>query len=74
MLKVDKLQYALEDTFYMNVDPRRRQEVRDSKMLSEDHRAMANLPTYGIHAEYNQNYFKYNQNRSGYPWQNGEIG
>lgn len=47
----------LSNTFYDNVDPRRRQELADSKMLNEDHTAMANLPRQAIHREYNQNRF-----------------
>lgn len=42
---------------YANTDPRRRQELKDSNMVSEDHEAMANLPTRAIHREYNNNTF-----------------
>ncbi len=42
---------------YMNTDPRRRQELKDSNMVSEDKGAMANLPMQAIHREYNNNTF-----------------
>jgi len=41
--------------FFANIDPRRRQEVAEGGMLSEDHRAMANLPERAIHMEYPRN-------------------
>ena len=47
----------LDNAFYDNIDPRRRQEVADSRMLQEDHAAMANCPTRPIHREFNQNRF-----------------
>lgn len=58
----------LRDTFYENIDPRRRQEIADSRMISEDHFAPANCPIYPIHREYNQN--KFNQS----PWSSDEVG
>ena len=42
---------------YMNTDPRRRQELKDSNMISEDHGAIANLPRQFIQREYNNNTF-----------------
>lgn len=48
---------VMSHAFYSNVDPRRRQELKDSQMIGEDHNAMANLPTEPIHREYNQNSF-----------------
>ncbi|HZW61475.1 MAG TPA: hypothetical protein VFF04_04590 [Candidatus Babeliales bacterium] len=52
-----KLSIMLADTFYDNVDPRRRQELKDSRMIQEDPRQMANLPAQPIHREYNQQAF-----------------
>lgn len=34
------------------IDPRRRQEIADSRLVSEDHRAMANLPDKPVYHEY----------------------
>ncbi len=34
------------------VDPRRRQELKDSKMIEPDHTAMANCPRQAIHHEW----------------------
>lgn len=45
-------------------DPRRRQELRDSLMINEDHTAMANLPMRAIHAEYK--HFGLYSNRNNY--------
>lgn len=44
----------MQDAFYSNVDPRRRQERKDARMISEDHRAIANLSETPIHREFNQ--------------------
>jgi hypothetical protein len=44
-------------TFYDNIDPRRRREVADSRMIQEDHRAMANLPTKGFQRQFNPGSF-----------------
>lgn len=38
--------------FYGNVDPRRKQELKDSRMVQEDHNAMANLSPRFIHREF----------------------
>lgn len=39
--------------FLIEVDPRRRQEVADSRMIFEDHRAMANLFPKAIYHTFN---------------------
>jgi len=36
-----------------NCDPRRKQELMDSRMIQEDHNAMANLSPRVINKEYN---------------------
>ena len=33
----------MTEIFFTNVDPRRKQELADSRMIQEDHTAMANL-------------------------------
>jgi hypothetical protein len=43
--------------FYGNVDPRRKQELTDSRMVQEDHNAMANLSSRFIHREFNPDKF-----------------
>lgn len=39
--------------FYQNVDPRRKQELADSRMVNEDHKAMANLSEKAVYHEFN---------------------
>lgn len=51
------IEQMMRQTFYDKVDPRRRQELKDSNMIHEDHKAMSNMPTKAIHREYNQNTF-----------------
>lgn len=36
-----------------NVDPRRRQELSDARMVQEDHSAMANLSPRGYQRQFN---------------------
>jgi len=69
------VQKGIEDTYYGNIDPRRRQEVHDAHMVREDHRAMANLPRQAIHHEFNPDKFKYNSVSAGSPdWSHNEVG
>jgi len=64
----------MRDAFYNEVDPRRRQEIADSRMLGENPRAMANAPTKFIHQEYNQNRFCRDQNKAGSPdWEKSLV-
>ena len=39
---------------YDRIDPRRRQELADARLISEDMRAMANLPDRPVYHEFNQ--------------------
>jgi len=43
---------TIANTFYANIDPRRRTEVSDARMVQEDPNAMANLSNTPIHREY----------------------
>lgn len=45
----------LQDIFFGVVDPRRRQEMKDSRMIQEDKGAVANLPQTPKNHEFNQN-------------------
>lgn len=38
--------------FYSTIDPRRRKELADARMIQEDHTAMANLPREGYQREF----------------------
>lgn len=67
-VSMDKLYMMMADTFYDRIDPRRRREVADSRMVREDHRAMANLPEKGFQRQFDPQSF----NRS--PWLDDEIG
>lgn len=42
----------LRATFFENVDPRRKQERKDGRMIQEDHNEMANLSRKPIHREF----------------------
>lgn len=43
----------MRNTFYTNVDPRRKQELSDSRMIQEDHTKMANLSEHGYQRQFN---------------------
>lgn len=49
-----ELHVSLHDIFFGAVDPRRRQELKDARMVHEDHSAVANLPQQAQHREFNQ--------------------
>ncbi len=49
-----ELLVTLQDIFYGAVDPRRRQEKKDARMIREDHAKVANLPDKALHHEFNQ--------------------
>lgn len=58
--------------FPENVDPRRKQELADARMIQEDQRAMANLSNTAINREfdawkYPERLAMYNQNTKKYP-------
>jgi len=40
------------DSFYGTIDPRRRKEVADYRMIQEDRHAPANLPREGFQREF----------------------
>lgn len=46
------LDILLRETFFENVDPRRKQERTDARMISEDPRSMANLSGRVINKEF----------------------
>lgn len=58
---------TMAEAFYNQVDPRRRQEIHDSRMIREDHTAMSNLSGVVINKQYNQNRFKHNSNSAPNP-------
>jgi|SRR5712675_179515 len=69
------LEPMLAETFYGRVDPRRRQEISDSRMVREDQKAMANLPKQAIQHEYDQDRFKHACMKAGSPkWAYNELG
>jgi hypothetical protein len=47
---------ALRDP-YSNYDPRRRQEQKDMRMISEDPYSISNCPQRAIHKQFNPDYF-----------------
>lgn len=55
--KVVDVYMSMFNSFREQVDPRRRQELKDSRMISEDKNSIANLPReFKLH-EFNQNRF-----------------
>jgi hypothetical protein len=54
-MKEENFIQSLHDSFFGVVDPRRRQEKKDSRMIQEDHTKVANLPDKPLHHEFNQN-------------------
>ena len=48
-----ELDLLLRGTFFENVDPRRKQERVDSRMIAENHTKIANLSETPIHREFN---------------------
>lgn len=51
------LELGMRDVFYGQIDPRRKQEVADSRMIQEDHNAMANLSPRAINREFDAGRF-----------------
>ena len=47
-----EIEFMLRDTFMQNVDPRRRQELHDARMVQEDHTQIANLPKRFINKQF----------------------
>jgi len=47
----------MAEIFYDNVDPKRKQERMDARLISEDHNAMANLSNKAIHREFKHDNF-----------------
>lgn len=58
---------AMSNAFYAQVDPRRRQEIKDSRMVQEDQTAMSNLSEKVVYRQYNPNYFKHDCNKAAAP-------
>jgi len=56
--------------FYKRIDPRRRQEISDARMISEDHNGIANLPRQEINRIYNPDRFKFDCNSAPVPYGN----
>lgn len=53
-----------------NCDPRHRQQLQDSRMVQEDHRAMSNLPEQPVYHEFNA--WKYKERLAGYNQNNSK--
>lgn len=51
------LELGMRDVFYGNINTRRKQEVADSRMIQEDHSAMANLSPQPIHRQFDAGRF-----------------
>ena len=55
--ELDSIYVGMSNAFFGAVDPRRRQEKKDSRMIREDRNAVANLPRQAQHHEFNQDTF-----------------
>lgn len=53
--EIEEEQKMASNFFYNNVDPRRKQELSDSRMVQEDHNAMANLSERPVYHTFNAN-------------------
>lgn len=53
MIKINMI-----DSFWENVDPRRKQEYKDARMISEDHTAISNLSERPIYKTFDANRFQ----------------
>lgn len=72
MVSIKKIQdyvvrEAMEDAFYAQVDPRRRQEKHDGNMIKEDKSATANLSPKDINRIFNPDKFKHDALSAGAP-------
>jgi len=45
--------FMVEQCFFANVDPRKKQALYESRLIQEDHRAPSNLPRHPINRVYN---------------------
>ena len=52
-----KVLESLAGSFYHQIDPRMRQKIADSRLIQEDHNAIANLSEEFIHRQFNPNRF-----------------
>ncbi len=66
-IKLKSIEQLMQDSFYDQIDPRRRQEIHDSRMISEDHTAIANLSPKFINRQFNQHTFKHDSLSAGDP-------
>lgn len=57
----------MEESFYAQVDPRRRQERKDADMIQSDKAAIANLPPEKKYHTYDQNFYKHACMKAGNP-------
>lgn len=49
---MEDIMIEIGDIFYSTINPRRRDEISDSRMIQEDHRSIANLPQEGYQREF----------------------
>lgn len=58
VFQIPNLPVSMSDhAFQQPVDPRRRPEMYDSRLIQEDRRAMSNLPTEPINKQFNPGKF-----------------
>lgn len=55
--KAFKAKRDMEEAFYKQIMPKKRQEIADSKMISEDHNAISNLSPNFINRQFNPDRF-----------------
>ena len=67
MKKDISMRFSASSAFYDQIDPRRRQELKDSRMIQEDHSKMSNLSDRYILEQFNPDTFKFDQNKAARP-------
>lgn len=70
-VKIQIMQPA--DFFYAHVDPRRRQEIADARMIREDHSKIANLSEKAIHQQFNPDRFRFDSMKAAVPPYENEV-
>jgi len=51
----EMMMIEMQESFYRKVNPRREQEIMDSRMIQENHHDIANLPTHEINRIFDPN-------------------
>ena len=64
--ELDQVYVGLQNSFFGKVDPRKRQEIKDSRMIFEDPTAIGNAPEGVIYHEFNARKYQEHLTENGY--------